>query len=106
MLRHYCPYCEEQREEEEFSCVGEAHRERPDDIMALSDEAFAEYLYFRKNPKGLHKEIWVHSTGCRKYFNVLRNTVNNQILLSYKMSTSIDENHLCVDMLKNEESIV
>ncbi len=79
MLRIYCPYCKEHREEEEFSYAGEAHIKRPDNIDELDDEAFGRYLYFRKNPKGMHHEMWVHTMGCRKYFNVKRHTVTYEI---------------------------
>ena len=32
----YCPYCEEMREEEEYSYTGEAHIERPKDPASVS----------------------------------------------------------------------
>lgn len=37
----------------------------------------------RTNPKGAHRERWVHSHGCRRWFNVERHTVTNQILRVY-----------------------
>ena len=52
MLHLYCPYCQEHREEEEFSYAGEAHIERPLDPASLSDKEWGEYLFHRKNPKG------------------------------------------------------
>lgn len=85
MMHIRCPYCEEYREEEEFSPVGEAHIVRPLEPENLSDEEWAKYLFYRKNPKGIHHEMWVHSTGCRKFFNVTRNTVTYEILETYKM---------------------
>jgi len=85
MLLIHCPYCEEDREEEEFSPAGQAHIQRPLDPEALSDEQWAAYLFFRKNPRGLHHELWNHATGCRKFFNVTRNTATYQILESYKI---------------------
>jgi sarcosine oxidase subunit delta len=33
----------------------------------------------KKNPKGWHWEMWGHSTGCRKFFVVKRNTANHSI---------------------------
>jgi len=83
MLHIYCPHCCEKREEEEFSYAGEAHIQRPLDPAALSDEEWGDYLFFRKNPRGLHHEMWNHSAGCRRYFNVTRNTVSYEILESY-----------------------
>lgn len=85
MLHIYCPYCEEYREEQEFHIVGQAHLSRPIDADACSDEQWGNYLFFRKNPKGLHHEMWVHSAGCRKFFNVTRNTETYEIKEAYKM---------------------
>jgi sarcosine oxidase subunit delta len=85
MLQILCPYCEEVREEEEFSYSGEAHIERPKDPEALSDEQWGDYLFFRKNPRGIHHELWNHAAGCRKFFNVTRDTVSYEIFESYKM---------------------
>ncbi|MDF1796472.1 MAG: sarcosine oxidase subunit delta [Coxiellaceae bacterium] len=86
MLKIYCPYCEEYREEAEFSYAGQANIKRPDNIDEISDEAFGRYLYFRKNTKGMHYEMWVHTMACRKYFNVVRDTVSYDILSSEKLS--------------------
>jgi sarcosine oxidase subunit delta len=85
MLLIHCPYCEEMREEEEFSPAGQAHIVRPLQPEEISDEQWARYLFFRKNPRGLHHEMWLHAAGCRKYFNATRNTVNYQIMETYKM---------------------
>ena len=85
MLHIYCPHCREYREEEEFHAKGQAHIARPADPDACSDEEWGNYLYFRKNPRGIHHEIWVHAAGCRKFFNVTRDTVSYQILESYRV---------------------
>lgn len=85
MLLIHCPYCEEMREEEEFSPAGQAHIERPLQPEDISDEQWARYLFFRKNPRGLHHEMWLHAAGCRKYFNATRNTVTYEIMETYKM---------------------
>ena len=81
----HCPYCEESREEEEFSYAGEAHIARPLDPEALTDEQWGDYLFFRKNTRGLHHEMWFHAAGCRRFFNVSRNTVSYEIVESYKV---------------------
>lgn len=83
MLQIFCPHCREQRDEDEFNYSGEAHIARPVEPEALSDEQWADYLFFRKNPRGLHHEMWYHSAGCRRYFNVSRDTVTYQIYESY-----------------------
>jgi sarcosine oxidase subunit delta len=79
-----CPWCGE-RDESEFSCVGEAHIERPFETEKLSDEAWANYLFMRKNPKGVHREQWLHTAGCRRYFNAERDTVSYQFSGTYKI---------------------
>jgi len=85
MLLIHCPYCEERREEEEFTPVGQAHISRPLNPDELSDEQWAHYLFFRINPRGLHHELWLHGHGCRKYFNMTRDTVTYEIMATYKM---------------------
>lgn len=79
MLLIRCPYCAEERSEEEFTCSGELVR-RPPDPASLSDEAWTDYLHFRDNPKGAHAELWRHSAGCGRYFRVVRDTVSYEIL--------------------------
>ncbi|PWI33573.1 sarcosine oxidase subunit delta [Vibrio albus] len=85
MFHIYCPYCQEMREEEEFHAQGQAHIARPVDPDNCSDKEWGEFLYYRKNPKGLHEEMWYHSAGCRKFFNVTRNTATYEIKRVYKM---------------------
>jgi len=76
----HCPYCLEARSEEEFSYGGEAHIQRPATPAELSDEQWGDYLFFRKNPRGTHHEMWYHTAGCRRYFHVTRDTVSYLIL--------------------------
>lgn len=90
MFLIHCPYCGESREEEEFHAVGEAHIVRPLDPDQCSDEEWGEYLYFRRNPRGLHRELWVHAAGCGKYFHIARNTETYEILASYRMGESFE----------------
>lgn len=84
MLYIKCPWCGD-RDETEFHYGGEAHIERPKDPDALTDAEWAEYVFMRTNTKGVHRERWVHSDGCRRWFNVARNTVTNEIVSVYKM---------------------
>jgi len=85
MFYIHCPYCAEQRSEEEFHCMGQAHIQRPENPEAASDREWGDYLFFRDNLRGLHQEMWVHAAGCRKFFNVARNTVSYEILETYRM---------------------
>ena len=84
MLLIACPWCGP-REESEFSCGGEAHIARPKSPEQLSDEAWGDYVFMRKNPKGVQYERWLHSHGCRRWFNMARSTVTHEILSIYKM---------------------
>ena len=84
MFNIYCPYCEEYRSEEEFHPSGEAHIARPENPEECTEEEWGNYLFFRKNPRGIHHELWHHSIGCRKFFNITRNTQTYEILETYK----------------------
>ena len=77
-----CPWCGP-RDESEFDHGGEAHIERPADPAELSDEEWADYLFMRTNPKGRRRERWVHACGCRRWFNVERDTVTHRIAAVY-----------------------
>lgn len=78
MLLIQCPWCGE-RDQSEFSYGGEAHIVRPENPDELSDEQWGDYLFFRKNTKGLFHEQWNHAFGCRRWFNVTRDTVTYEI---------------------------
>lgn len=85
-----CPYCGK-RDQTEFSCHGEAHIARPEDPQNLTDEQWGEYIFFRSNTKGMHRERWVHTHGCRRWFNALRNTVTDEIFATYKVGEAQPE---------------
>jgi sarcosine oxidase subunit delta len=87
MLLISCPWCGE-RDETEFHCGGEAHIARPQQPGALSDDQWADYLFMRSNPKGVHFERWRHVHGCGRWFNVARDTVSDQILEVYAMDAA------------------
>jgi sarcosine oxidase, subunit delta len=82
MLLIPCPYCGFSRPEIEFRHAGESHLSRPEE--SASDEAYAAFLYYRENPKGVAAERWRHVHGCGRYFNLLRDTVSDRILAAYK----------------------
>ena len=46
---------------------------------ALSDAEWAEYLFMRDNPKGWWTERWYHVHGCRRWFDLERDTSTNEI---------------------------
>ena len=84
MLIIKCPHCGE-REQEEFTCGGEAHIERPKNPPELTDDQWADYLFIRQNKKGIQFERWNHAFGCRQWFNVARNTATDEIIKIYNM---------------------
>ncbi|MBV9345766.1 MAG: sarcosine oxidase subunit delta [Gammaproteobacteria bacterium] len=84
MLLIDCPYCGE-RPEPEFAYGGQAHVARPARPAEASDEAWADYLYFRRNTRGLHAERWRHIRGCGRFFNALRDTRTDHFLGTYKI---------------------
>jgi len=84
MFLIHCPYCDEHREEEEFHAAGQAHMPRPKDPDGMSDEQWGDYLNYRISARGAHRELWHHSAGCGKYFNILRDTVTYEIYGTYK----------------------
>ncbi|HJO71250.1 MAG: sarcosine oxidase subunit delta [Rhodospirillales bacterium] len=84
MLLIPCPWCG-QRDESEFTYGGEAHIVRPAEPDAVSDTEWADYLFMRTNPKGAHRERWMHVHGCGRWFNVARHTVTHEIAAAYKV---------------------
>ena len=84
MLLIDCPHCGK-RAQTEFAYYGEAHIVRPPAPDALTDEQWADYLFFRANTKGVHYERWMHVFGCRRFFNMARNTVTGEIYGTYLM---------------------
>jgi sarcosine oxidase, subunit delta len=84
MLLIRCPYCGP-RPEIEFAYGGEAHIARPQNPALVSDDQWAEFLFFRSNSKGLHYERWCHTHGCARFFNAVRHTVGDQFLIIYEI---------------------
>lgn len=78
-MRIHCPYCGP-RDLAEFTYHGDAENElaRPDPSLDNS-EAWNAFVYDRTNPAGVHKELWQHSGGCRKFLIVDRNTVTHEV---------------------------
>jgi heterotetrameric sarcosine oxidase delta subunit len=88
MLEIPCPWCGP-RDQCEFSYGGEAHIVRPLQPESLNDAEWADYLYMRKNLKGKNREQWCHSAGCRRWFNVVRDTISNQIQAVYRIGEQL-----------------
>ncbi len=82
MLQIPCPICGV-RDESEFVFGGPSHITRPD--PQVDDATWAEYLFVRENPVGLHYERWLHAYGCGRWFNLARDTLTHEILKAYPM---------------------
>jgi sarcosine oxidase subunit alpha len=83
MLLIPCPWCGP-RDEAEFHYGGQAHVPYPEDPSSLTDEEWARYLFFRDNTKGPFAERWNHTSGCRRWFNAVRDTSTNEVLSVYR----------------------
>jgi sarcosine oxidase subunit delta len=88
MLRIPCPYCGV-RDEPEFTFGGPTHITRPG--FGVTDNVWADYLFGKENPKGIHYERWLHAYGCGRWFNMARHTVTHEILAVYRMGDSKPE---------------
>ncbi|MDA2805271.1 sarcosine oxidase subunit delta [Nocardiopsis suaedae] len=73
-----CPWCGP-RNETEFHYGGQAGVACPKDPYAASDAEWAAFLFFRDNPKGVFTERWMHRSGCRRWFDLRRDTATNEI---------------------------
>ncbi|MBZ9790114.1 sarcosine oxidase subunit delta [Rhizobium sp. 3T7] len=71
-----CPHCGI-RPKEEFTIKGDASLARP--APTAGPDAWYDYVYLRDNPKGRHKEYWHHSSGCRRWLVVERDTVTHLV---------------------------
>ena len=76
-MRIQCPFCGE-RDVSEFSYLGDAAFRRPAADAAQGE--FYEAVYLRDNPAGPHEELWYHTSGCRSWLRVTRNTRTHEIL--------------------------
>jgi sarcosine oxidase, subunit delta len=82
MLLITCPHCGP-RDEIEFRWGGDSHVTRP--TLAATDAEWADYLFVRRNPKRRNAERWVHAAGCRRWFNVVRDTATHEVVRVYAM---------------------
>ena len=81
MLKFTCPYCLVVADGAELTPGGEAHLKRMG--PGSSDQEFYNYLFERKNPRGIHFERWLHSYGCGKWFHVVRCTKTMEVFGTY-----------------------
>ena len=87
MLILECPYCGVKAEETELSPGYEAHLKRFG--PGSSDKEFEDYMFARKNPKGVHFERWRHVYGCGKWFMAARDTNTLEVFGTYPAQSSV-----------------
>jgi sarcosine oxidase subunit delta len=79
-----CPQCGD-RSVYEFRFGGEVkQRPAPD----ASDLDWTHYTYTKVNQAGVQKEWWYHRSGCRQWFQALRNTLTNEVQDSFFLEES------------------
>jgi methylglutamate dehydrogenase subunit B len=69
-----CPHCGV-RPKEEFTIRGAA-LSRPE--PGANQDAWFAYVYLRDNPRGAYEEFWHHTSGCRRWLVVSRDTVTHE----------------------------
>jgi sarcosine oxidase, subunit delta len=79
MMQIPCPSCGP-RDEDEFTYGGDANPVRPSPADAVTDEEWERYLFHYDTSKGLKTERWLHSFGCRRWFNIQRNTLTHEVM--------------------------
>lgn len=84
MLSINCPWCGP-RDEPEFRYGGQAHVDYPERPLETGDVEWGEFLFYRDNPAGQFAERWMHSAGCRRWFNAVRDTTTNEFHAVYRI---------------------
>jgi len=77
-MRIPCPFCGA-RDVREFSYLGDAVVSRPDPHAPDAADRFPDYVYFRDNSAGPHREFWYHGSGCQAWLVVVRDTRTHEI---------------------------
>ena len=88
MLEINCPYCGK-RSQNEFSYGGDASVKRSELGKDISDKDWNDFIYYRKNLRGKHAELWHHVAGCRQWFKVLRSTISHEIFKTAKIKEEL-----------------
>jgi heterotetrameric sarcosine oxidase delta subunit len=83
------------RDIHEFVYVGDASLlNRPKWDSEDAEHKFYEYMYLRKNPAGIHQELWFHQQGDRSWLVVSRNTLTHKIVKVDMVSNIVKEMNL------------
>ncbi len=73
-----CPHCGT-RPVEEFTFLGDARPQRPTSNDPATMEQWFDYVYLRDNPRGRLDEYVHHSSGCRAWLVVTRDTATHEV---------------------------
>ena len=76
MIRINCPFCGP-RDHSEFGYGGDASIEYPE-LSAPMDE-WHDAIFLRENICGMQAETWHHTSGCRMWLIVERDTMTHEI---------------------------
>ncbi len=79
------------RSQNEFAYGGDATVKRRELNKEVSDEEWDTFVYYRKNPRGNHLELWHHISGCRQWFKAKRNTATHEIIDTFELSDDIGD---------------
>ena len=88
MLEIKCPYCGK-RSQNEFAYGGDATVKRPDLNKEVTVDEWDHFVYYRKNLRGNHLELWHHISGCRQWFKVHRNTATHEMLKTLELKEDL-----------------
>ena len=69
-----CPHCGP-REFSEFSFGGEVR-----ELAAADPQRDFDRVTLHRNAAGPQRERWFHAYGCRRWFTIRRDTVDNRVL--------------------------
>lgn len=70
-----CPNCGA-RPKEEFTIKGAALA-RP--VPDAPEKTWFDHVYLRENPRGRYEEYWHHTSGCRRWLVVIRDTATHEL---------------------------
>jgi len=76
VIRIPCPFCGE-RDHSEFSYGGDGSIEYPE--LDAPAEQWHDAIFLRDNIRGMQTETWQHSSGCRLWLLVERDTLSHEI---------------------------
>ncbi|MEM7222926.1 MAG: sarcosine oxidase subunit delta [Pseudomonadota bacterium] len=76
MIRIRCPFCGE-RDHSEFTYGGDGSIVYP--ALDAPMEDWVKAVFERENPRGRQLETWHHTSGCRAWLLVERDTMTHEI---------------------------